>query len=227
MKQRFSSYPIGELILQTFIDSGLKLPEFVRAIGYSNEAKGIATLDHWLQKGSGNPIFLERLTSSRHAPEPAALRSAISATETILAEERKTEKQRRVEEERASFYPFVQGIAELSRPTSITMFAVTGGPSRYTVKLPLDIRDWPVTERDAFLKDVITENYALNNGKTLFMGKITGYLFFSEYGAPPTRFSCEGISLGVSDARPVGEATLTINGRPIPQGLFAIQSMRS
>ncbi len=226
MKPRFSSYPIGELLIRLLVDSGLSLPDFMHAIGYGNSAKGIATLDHWLQTGSGNPLFLERLASSPLAPEPAALRSAIAATTAILRDERRTEKQRRIEEEKRAFYPFVQGIAELSRPTSITMFAVTGGPSRYTVRLPQDILSWPDDAREELLRDTISRNYADNGGRTLFMGKITGYLFFREFGARPISYTVDGIARGELDARPAGEATLTINGRTIPHGIFALGSLR-
>ncbi len=226
MKSRFSSYPIGKLFIDTFHNSGLSLPEFARALGYSNTNKGIATLDCWLRNGTGNQLFLERLTSSRFAPEPGALRTAMRETGALLAEERRTEKQQRVEAERAAFRPFVQGVAELSRPTSITMFAVTGGPARYTVPLPTDIAEWSADRRDEFLRETIKENFARNRGRTLFMGQITGYLFFREYGARPVSFSVDGLSRGEVDASPAGEAKLTINGRTIPHGFFAVQSLR-
>lgn len=225
MKQRFSSYPIGELLIHTFVDSGLSLPAFMNALGYGNSHKGIATFDHWLKNGSGNQLFLERLTRSAYAPPPEVLRDALAATKGILDLERKTELARKVEEERQSFRPFVQGVAELTRPTSITMFALTGGPKRYTVSLPEDISQWEPAEREQLIKDTIVQNYAANAGRTLFMGKLTSYLFFGEYGERPTRYSIEGIRVGVVDGRPAGEAVLTVNGRPIPLGILAVHSM--
>lgn len=225
MKQRFSSYPIGELLIATLRESGLKLPDFMRAIGYSPN-NGIATFDQWIAKGHGNPLFLERLTNSRFAPPLQQLRGALAETEQIRAQEKSNEKLRRFEEERSAFRPFVQGIAELSRPTSITMFALTGGPKRYTVELPAGFSGLPNGERERIAYDTIRENYAANNGRTLFMGKIVGYLLFQEYGERPHHYSVEGRLLGAIDARPAQNAVLTVNGRPLPHGLLALQSMR-
>jgi len=216
MKHRSSSYPIGVLLIETFHASGLKLPDFVRAIGYGNTHNGIATFDQWLQTGSGNGLFLERLTKSACAPATEALRSALAETEQIRTEERRQETLARIEVERRTFRPFVQGIAELSRPTSITMFAFTGGPARYTVTLPEGFARSSDDSKERLIAHTIRENYAINNGRTLFMGKITGYLLFSEYGERPTRYTVDGIKVGEVDARPAQRAVVTLNGRPLP-----------
>lgn len=225
MKQRFSSYPIGELLIETLRASGLKLPDFMREIGYSPH-NGIATFDQWISKGHGNPLFIERLTSSRFAPPVQELRQALADTEQIRGREKAAETRSRVEAERSAFRPFVQGIAELSRPTSITMFALTGGPRRYTVELPEGFAALPGPERERIAGETIRENFAANSGRTLFMGKLVGYLLFHEYGERPQHYSVEGRLLGAIDARPAQTAVLTVNGRPLPHGLLAIQSMR-
>ena len=59
--------PIGALLYVTFIDSGLKLPEFISMIGYSNIPKGILAFQSFVNTGTGNPVFLERLQASRLA----------------------------------------------------------------------------------------------------------------------------------------------------------------
>lgn len=216
MKQRSSSYPIGELLLKTFHASGLKLPDFMRAIGYGNAHNGIATFDTWLQNGSGNGLFLERLTKSAYAPPIDELRTALAETEQIRTAERHRETLARIEVERKNFRPFVQGTAELSRPTSITMFAFTGGPARYTVTLPFGFGDLSHEAKERLVAGTIRDNFAANNGRTLFMGKITGYLLFLEYGERPIRYTVDGIKVGEVDARPAQHAVVTLNGRPIP-----------
>src|SRR5580700_10756975 len=75
-------YPISRLLQQILNESGLRRSQFIRAIGFRNETKGLKRLDEWLGTGRGHKVCLERIVNRYH-PDPAALQSALAETEAI------------------------------------------------------------------------------------------------------------------------------------------------
>lgn len=216
MATRTSEYPIGKLILRCIEESGLSVGKFVLAIGYGNPDKGVRALDSLLHYGSTNPVFFERLTSSQYAPNPEELGKVQQETEEILKEERRLEAIRQEAEDRAAFRPYVQGVPELQRPTSITCYAFTGGASRFTIELPPAWSSWSPAARQTCVKGAILAHYASCKGRTLFRGDILAYRLYHTYGEPSVLYSIRGEPLGLDKNPPepntfvrIGKKTLT------------------
>lgn len=218
MVQRSSTYPLGNLLLELQQSSGLTLYKFVLAIGYKNSNKGIGAFDAMLGSGYPNSTFLERLNESPYAPSQEALARAIAETETILENEEREAAIAQEEAERQAFRPYFQAVPELKEPRQITLFALTGGHSRYTHHLPPDFPTWPLEAQYGLLEKEVPAAYAKAEGRTLFMGRITGYRLFRLYDGPSLLLSVNGKPLGIDDEAPIPEATLTIGKRTLTSG---------
>jgi hypothetical protein len=116
-----------------------------------------------------------------------------------------------------SFRSFFQAVPELDRPISISLFALTGGTSRYTRYLPSSFLSWPLEAQYAHVKQQVTAHYESAQGRTLYQGRILGYRLFRRHKQPALLFSVEGEPLGHASAQPVPEATLTIGHRSLSQ----------
>lgn len=217
MAHRTSHYPLGKLLLDTLHTSELSILQFVLAIGYRNGTKGIRALDGMLYGGYPNDVFLQRLTSSELSPPPEILRTAIEETMAILNEEERLAAIAQEEAERAAFRPFFQAVPELDRPMSISLFALTGGTSRYTRYLPPSFPSWPLEAQYAHVKQQVSAHFKSAEGRTLFQGRILAYRLFRWYAQPALLFSVEGEPLGSDSADPIPEATLTIGHRSLSQ----------
>lgn len=218
MVQRSSTYPLGKLLLELQQSTGLTLYNFVLAIGYKNSNKGIGAFDAMLGSGYPNTTFLERLNKSPYAPPKEALEAAIAETKEIVAREEREAALAQEEAERKAFRPYFQAVPELKEPRQITLFAVTGGHARYTHYLPPDFPTWPLEAQYALLQKEVPLAYAKAEGRTLFMGRITGYRLFRTYDGPSLLLSVNGNPLGIDDEAPVPEATLTIGKRTLTSG---------
>lgn len=218
MKQRTSHYPLGKLLLDTLASSGLSIHYFSLAIGYGNSNKGVRALDHILTSGMPNDVFLRRLQSSRFAIPAQVLETALAETQTIVEEEDRIARLAFIEEERRAFIPFIQAIPEYTMPTSITFHALSGGLNRYTHYLPLDFPDWSSLEQHRHLQDLIPARFAAAQGRTLFMGAITGYRLCLRYGEQGCIFSIDGKLLGPDTLPEIPTATVTLAGKPTPAG---------
>jgi hypothetical protein len=218
MAHRSSTYPLGKLLLELQQSSGLTPYRFVRAIGYKNSSKGINAFDGMLAGGYPNTTFLERLNNSPFAPAPQTLEAAVAETREILQNEEREAAIAKEQAERAAFRPYFQAVPELKSPTQITLFALTGGHSRYTHYLPPDFPTWPLVAQYALLEREVPAAYAKAEGRTLFMGRITGYRLFREYEGPSLLLSNDGKPLGLDSKEPIPQATLTIGKRALTSG---------
>ena len=218
MKPRTSHYPIGQLLLRVVEHSGLSLHYFSLAIGYGNSNKGVRAFDQMLRWGVPNDVFISRLQSSRYAIPCEVLTIAIAESQIIVDEENRLARIARIEEERKAFVPFIQAIPEYTTPTSITFHALTGGLARYTHYLPTDLPGWNQAQQERYLRHLIPAAFAAAQGKTLFMGAITGYKVCLTCGDPGFQFSVTGTPLKPHTNPPLGEATLTLSGRPTEKG---------
>jgi hypothetical protein len=192
MKSRCSRYPIGKLLLDVIDMSCLSPKDFFAELGFKNFSKSVERLDCWLAHGEGNPLLLERLQSSRFAIDENRLTAVRAENEVLLQREREAIAKRGEDEARDSFRPHVEVIAELSRPTQITMFCLTGGNRRFNIGLPDDISAWPWEDQLAYLKQVVPENFAKHQGRTFFTGSIVGYLYRPTFDGAPTWLTITG-----------------------------------
>jgi hypothetical protein len=196
MAHRASTYPLGKLLLGSLQHSGLSIGAFVTTVGYRNVNKGVRALDGMLRWGYSSDVFLVRLRQSPLAPNEQLLQTAIEQTMVILeAEEQEAARQQR-EAAEVAFRPFFQAVPELSRPTQISLFAITGGHSRYTYVLPDTFPSWPLAEQYAYLEQKVPEAFTAAKGRTLFMGAITGYRLFRWFEGPSLHLSVGGKPIG-------------------------------
>jgi hypothetical protein len=104
-------YPISKLLQQILTDSGLRRSQFIQAIGFKNQTKGLKRLDEWLGTGRGHKVCLERIVDRYH-PDPAALQSALAETEAIHKHEYQAAVHEHEERERRLFRPFLWVVTE-------------------------------------------------------------------------------------------------------------------
>jgi hypothetical protein len=192
MKVRSSRYPIGQLLLDVIDKSGLTPRDFFAELGFENFSKSVERLDCWLARGEGNPLLLERLQSSRFAIDGDRLTAVMAGNEMLLQQERAAITRREDAEARKSFRPHVEVVVELSRPTQITMFCLTGGNQRFNIGLPDDISAWPWEDQLAYLQRVVPESFAKHQGRTFFTGAIVGYRYHPTFDSDPVWLTITG-----------------------------------
>jgi hypothetical protein len=192
MRARYSNYPIGKLLLKVIDESGLDPKAFFSELGFANFSKAVERLDCWLERGEGNILLLERLQSSRFAIEGNLLKQVMAENDVMLQREREVVAKREEAEARKAFQPCLEVIPELSRPTQITLFCLTGGNRRFGNRLPDDISTWQWVEQLAYLKQVVPENFAKHQGRTYFTGKIIGYLYRPTFDSELIQLSVTG-----------------------------------
>jgi hypothetical protein len=217
MKHRSSEYPLGKLLLRLLVGSGLPLHSFVLAIGYGNPTKGIRAFDGMLRAGYPNDVFLTRLLSSNFSPGEEVVQAATNETLAILSHREKLENLVKVAQERADFRPFFQAVPESSRPSSIAIFAFTGGASRYTRHLPASFSSWPLKEQYQYIKQQIISHFSSSGGRTLLQGRIIAYRLFHSYGLSPLLLSVNGEPLGTDSGHPIPEARIRIGTRSLSE----------
>ncbi len=223
MKVRTSKYPIGKLLIETLSASGFSIHYFSVAIGYGNSNKGVRAFDQMLKWGVPNEVFIDRLQRSSFAIPEEILNAAVEQSEEIVAEEERLRRIAQVEEARSTFRPYIQGVPEYTMPTSVTFHGLTGGARRYTHYLPEKFPEWILSEQYQYLRELIPARYNAAQGRTLFMGRLTGYRLFRRYGEQAELFSVFGEPLGTVSGAPSPEATVTLSGRsPGKEGLTGI-----
>ncbi|EIM98545.1 hypothetical protein WQE_23493 [Paraburkholderia hospita] len=192
MRARYSNYPIGNLLLNVINQSGLDPKAFFEELKFTNFSKAIERLDGWLDHGEGNVLLLERLQSSRFAIETNLLKQVMAENDAMLQRERDVVVKVEEDKARKAFQPHLDVIPELSRPTQITPFCLTGGNRRFSTQLPDDISSWPQHDQLAYLRRVVPENFAKHQGRTFFMGKIVGYLYYPRFDSEPIQLTITG-----------------------------------
>jgi hypothetical protein len=215
MVHRTSNYPLGQLLLECLYKSQLSIGRFVLAVGYRNLNNGVRAFDGILQGGYPDQVFIGRLCASPLAPDAVRLKEAINQTLAILKEEEKIAEEAKSAINKAIFRPFFQAIPEEKAPSQISLFAFTGGHSRYTHYLPDDFHKWELPDRMWYLKKQVQEAFAKSEGRTLFMGKIVGYNLFLQYGESALRLTVDGELIKEHQAIPVADATIKIGSKTL------------
>jgi hypothetical protein len=169
---------------------------------------------------------MDRFLASDLSPSKAQVQSAVDATLAILRDEEKIAEAAHKEAEKAAFLPFFQAVPESREPCSISLFAFTGGASRYTRYLPASFPSWPLKEQYTYIKQQVVAHFESSQGRTLYQGRIISYRLFRWYDHPPLLLSVSGEPLGTDSGTPVPEATVTVGNRTlsaeIAQKIFKI-----
>jgi hypothetical protein len=213
--------PLGAILYATFIESQLKLPEFVAEIGYRNIAKGIRALQSFVNTGTGNHLFLERIQASRFTLDADVLLDALTRTDQQLYAEREEERAKVERELETNFRPALYAVPKLDPSAQITLYAITSEFDTSCSPLPSSIGLWPTEKQYEFVQAKIRENYRRNEGRIIFLGPIVSYLYFRVWNEKPMAFSIDGQPLGVSEQRTYAKAELRIRNSPIAKKLLA------
>lgn len=220
MKKLQSTYPLGQAIIAIINGAGLKLPDFLRAIGYRNVNKGIRTLHRFLSTGFGNSVFIDRIMASPYAPRRDVFHIILEQHMEHFFEENALAREDEQERRRRRFRPFVQAIPALSESASITLFAVSGGFARYRAPLPPKFAKSTLEEQCRAISSIVQENCKRNEGQIRLLGPIKHYLFFHSWDAPPIAFSVEGEMLGIADGAAVPALEFTVASKRVSPELL-------
>lgn len=214
-KPRQSTYPIGKYLIQLWAEAGVPLARFMETLGYRNTSKAIKRFDAWLTWGIGEQHILESLRRWRPDIE-AALDNHLKLTKEVLDIEAAEAEKERIAEARRTFTPFVQAIPERDEPSSITLFAFTGGNHRQMARLPDGIVQFSDHDRIQAVAAAIKSHMERSGGRTLYQGRIISYQAFLSFDAPPLTFTTDGLLVGIDTDKRPGDATLTIGNRRFP-----------
>lgn len=192
MHRTKSNFPIGKLLLEVLVASGLSHREFFEAIGCKDCQSASDDFNRWLGIGEGDSDLIEKVQASRFAVPKERLGNVIAANEALARRRQILELGSADETARVLFEPVAQVIPEWTRPSQITIFGLMGGNARHHIQLPADIASWQLATQMAYLKKVVPEKYASDKGRTHLMGRIMGYLYRPSYDADPIRLTVEG-----------------------------------
>lgn len=170
-----SHYPISKLISDVFINSGLRPGQFVLKLGYRNVNNGVAKLDRWIKEGTGTSFFLLQLIEAFHVPKED-IQKALEETKAI-AEKEEEEAERKAEELREkNFVPWIFIETYTNRPSSITMFALIGGSSKY-INLSKAFLGMEKERAIRIVSWLVRRHYKKTGGYASAYGPISGYRF--------------------------------------------------
>ncbi|KON81241.2 hypothetical protein PA01_06130 [Azoarcus sp. PA01] len=217
MHRTKSGFPIGKLLLEVLVASGLSHRKFFEAIGCRDCQSASDDFNRWLGVGEGDPGLIEKVQASRFAVPKERLGTVMAANEALVRRRQILESGSADETARVLFEPVAQVIPEWMRPSQITIFGLMGGNARHHIQLPADIASWPLATQMAYLKKVVPEKYASDKGRTHFMGRIMGYLYRPSFEADPVRLTVEGEpDLSIDPYVMTGSVTITLkNGKQL------------
>lgn len=209
----FYHYPIHELIEKRRTELRLRRSELALRCGFKNISKGLRRIDS-VCCGDLNSQTSKKVLDALHAAlevETAVVEAAIQETVNVIAEAERRAAAERDAVYRASFRPHGYLLGTDTRPSQITIYAVTGGPERWR-KIPLDLLQPPVTF--AVQAHAVVQKTPL----VQFHGPTTGFVVnYTSDNA--VQFDLEGVPVERFDRayRP-GDTTLCVGKRELPAG---------
>jgi len=168
-------------------------------MGYKNLNKGFRHLDDLLSNGEYKEEFLKKCIK------------ALSLDNDVIARAIEKDNQARksaIEKmERDSFKPYIYKKTRQTRPSSITMFAFTGGVMQHKAfYIPENIiRESRSDEEFQEIGNLVREHFHDSDGIAPFFGEITSYLYCPAYDES-YEFSTDGVLLSEN----LGKLTLPI-----------------
>jgi hypothetical protein len=142
----FERYPIHTLIENRRKMLGIRRSELVRRCGFRNISKGLRRVENACHGDLDSPSAKTILAALPAALELEAseVEKAVEETADIIALARAEEEAKAETAWRASFEPAAYLIGTESRPSSITMYGMSGGAKRW-LRIPLDLSKPPIT----------------------------------------------------------------------------------
>ena len=208
--------PIATFIMERSAALKLRRSDLVRRAGFKNVAKGLRRLDELC---SGELKTTASLISSLPVAlelPPEVIDAAIGQTEQQIVEARQIAKEQVEANWRAKFEPCAYFVGSTDRPSSISMYGLSGGADRW-LRIPLDLSQPPVTYAAQALEVVRRTPFVQ------FFGATTGFVV--NYDPDHAiHFDLDGNPVEVlNHAYRPDEVTLTIGGKTIPaEKLFKI-----
>ncbi len=173
MHRKTSQYPISIFLSAFYSSLDIPVRDFVKLLGYGSVSKGINRFDRWLQEGRGEHDFIEKLV--RTFPElQFALDEALQKTDSLLWEESEKSQGELDREEETRFRPYIYLETKEQRPSSIALFTVSGGQSKF-IRLPEQFASWTKEAQFVAAKRAIAEHRKERGGFCVFFGPVIAY----------------------------------------------------
>ena len=165
---------VTALVFESMKKNKLSRNEIIQRMGYSNLNKGMRRLDRFLDGNEIDPTFVKRLTEALNI-DPKEMQSSIN-DDWLL------KRQLAEDHDRKIFKPYLYIQTYATRPSSICMYAMTGGTHRHKmVDVPENIPTKSCLEQIETIRTLITEHFKSSEGIAPFFGKISGYLYCPNY----------------------------------------------
>jgi hypothetical protein len=174
---RLSHYPISQFLNDLVRQFGPSPSKFVQVLGYRNLERGLLRLTPWLEKGEGFHKIIKQIAGK--CPHIAVeLEGAIRATKEMKDTEWEVAFLEDCRLEVTTFVPFIHVDGELSVPSGITIFGVTGGHGRWTtVKVLTSNLDQKIEVQLTALPALMRGYLKEYGGQVPFFGKVTGFKY--------------------------------------------------
>jgi len=175
VSQGASSYPISVLLRRLIEQYGPSPIEFVQALGYHKNERGLGRLQPWLESGNGFGRIIEQIATVYPAVA-AELKLAVEATDAIRQAESQAAFLEQCKAEAATFVPFIHAEGQKTVPNGICIFGVSGGFRRWTtIEIPKAMLDLPVDDLLAAAPELMRAYKLLYNGAVPFFAMLTGF----------------------------------------------------
>lgn len=175
MSHSASHYPIVQLIRRIITESGFDQPQFLASLGYRDSESGLRRLVPWLESGVGKPRFLRQILTAYPAYAPD-VETALLETKQVKLAEAEAAWAESLKLEADTFRPYIHVEGETTRPSSITMFGVSGGRWNL-IPIPQATLDLELDDQLAALPTLMQEYLRTNDGWCLFFGTVTGFRY--------------------------------------------------
>jgi len=173
MHRKTSNYPISTFLSEFYASLDIPVREFVRLLGYGSVSKGINRFDKWLQEGRGEHEFIEKLVSA--FPDlQFALNDALEKTNSLFWEADEKSRAEADREEERRFRPYIYLETKEQRPSSVAMFAVSGGHSKF-IRLPERFATLTKAEQLVAARQAILDHRRERGGFCVFFGPVIAY----------------------------------------------------
>ncbi len=170
---------LTETLQQEMTAKGISKKDIIQAYGHKNVNKAYRILNGIL----GNAVYNE--TILQHDMMKTIIELLELNEEIILAainQDLMDYNNAAEEYQRSIFKPVIYAETKETMPSSITMFGVCNGMSRWkTIKLPEKIASWPEEQQLEIIRQKIKDHYLRQDEVVPFFGRITGYRYCKTY----------------------------------------------
>jgi hypothetical protein len=163
--------PIQRVVETRLKELGMRRSEFARRCGFKNVNKAIRRIEAMFGGDLDSPsagIILKALPTALEMGEDI-VSVAIRETAALLKQKERMAAAERDAAWRTSFKPHAYLLGTATRPSSITIFGISGGAERW-LKIPLDCSQLPITFATQALA-VVRKTPTIN-----FFGPTTGFI---------------------------------------------------